>query len=649
MTLNWKANTYKVKYNCNGDSGSIADVNATYGSNITLSDGSVCKKTGYTFSGWNTKADGSGTSYEKSASVKNLTTTNNGTVTLYGKWTPNVCTIKFTTGGGTFTNTSLATTRNVNYGKNVNLYNVTGSGTTSYSSVYAGHTPLSDHEWIVTDYNGGATGLSISSNLGGVSPSYDHGATYNITDLCTNLANASGTVTLAVNWRLNVCTVNYSPNGGKFNTSTPTERKTQYGQSITLSKPDASGSDGYDASKPGYTVGSSWVNGNGTYSTSSAVKATTLCSNLATGDQSVTLNANWTKACYSDGTRGYNKFSDMSPINNKVITVMKNCTDTSGATFNTSASKSSTLYINGNTLTKNSSPIYVTGGTLIIRGNKETDKPPGTLKTTDSTLLVADGGMLWLASNSGTFTSSADKDLIQVTNKAGSTMTIGGGKIFKNSGSGKVIRTYAGVNITGGYICSALDEATVLVGGGSVHTGILRFHGGHIVNLGSGPAISNYSNEETACHETVIDDVETCIPHSVWLNSSGTITSVNGYTLVNHASSAGIHSTDNFVGSVVSYGNSVLYTSSYWTTMAKGTIGYINAQKYPIAAGKTDRISYRNATLDNVSVSSISGICTGTYDGDFKGRTSNLNAAGTGATAMSGGKGYCFGYLCNSK
>ena len=41
---------------------------------------------GYNFKGWNTKADGSGTSYANGASVKNLTTTNGATVTLYAQW-----------------------------------------------------------------------------------------------------------------------------------------------------------------------------------------------------------------------------------------------------------------------------------------------------------------------------------------------------------------------------------------------------------------------------------------------------------------------------------------------------------------------------------------------------------------------------------
>ena len=44
---------------------------------------------GYTFAGWNTKADGTGTSYSNGASVKNLTSTCSGTFNLYAQWTAN--------------------------------------------------------------------------------------------------------------------------------------------------------------------------------------------------------------------------------------------------------------------------------------------------------------------------------------------------------------------------------------------------------------------------------------------------------------------------------------------------------------------------------------------------------------------------------
>ncbi len=81
------ANTYTVTYNKNSSSasGSMTASSHTYGTakNLTANGFS---RSGYTFNGWNTKSDGSGTSYSNKASVINLTSTHQGNVTLYAKW-----------------------------------------------------------------------------------------------------------------------------------------------------------------------------------------------------------------------------------------------------------------------------------------------------------------------------------------------------------------------------------------------------------------------------------------------------------------------------------------------------------------------------------------------------------------------------------
>ena len=78
----WKANTYTVKYNANGGAGTTADSSHTYGTAKALTANGFTR-TSYKFKNWNTKADGSGTSYKDKQSVKNLTTTDGATVTLY--------------------------------------------------------------------------------------------------------------------------------------------------------------------------------------------------------------------------------------------------------------------------------------------------------------------------------------------------------------------------------------------------------------------------------------------------------------------------------------------------------------------------------------------------------------------------------------
>lgn len=82
---NWKPNAYTVKFDANGGAGVMADEAMTYDEAKNLTANSYTRK-GYTFTGWNTKADGEGTSYTNKASAKNLTSVNNGTVTLYAQW-----------------------------------------------------------------------------------------------------------------------------------------------------------------------------------------------------------------------------------------------------------------------------------------------------------------------------------------------------------------------------------------------------------------------------------------------------------------------------------------------------------------------------------------------------------------------------------
>ncbi|MBQ8228370.1 MAG: InlB B-repeat-containing protein [Clostridia bacterium] len=97
----WKANSYKIAFNGNGStSGSMSNLAMTYGSAKNLT-ANAFSKTGYTFNGWNTKADGKGTAYADKASVKNLTSTKDGTVTLYAQWKANSYKIAFNGNGAT--------------------------------------------------------------------------------------------------------------------------------------------------------------------------------------------------------------------------------------------------------------------------------------------------------------------------------------------------------------------------------------------------------------------------------------------------------------------------------------------------------------------------------------------------------------------
>ena len=84
-TANWTINTYRVKFNSNGGTGNMNDMNFTYGIAQALTSNAF-EKSGYYFYGWNTKADGTGTRYVNEQEVNNLTTVNNDEIILYAEW-----------------------------------------------------------------------------------------------------------------------------------------------------------------------------------------------------------------------------------------------------------------------------------------------------------------------------------------------------------------------------------------------------------------------------------------------------------------------------------------------------------------------------------------------------------------------------------
>lgn len=80
--------TYTVTFDANGGEGSMAAQKFTVGEAQPL-QANAFTRTDYSFTGWNTKKDGSGTDYADEAIVKDLATTAGATVTLYAHWTPN--------------------------------------------------------------------------------------------------------------------------------------------------------------------------------------------------------------------------------------------------------------------------------------------------------------------------------------------------------------------------------------------------------------------------------------------------------------------------------------------------------------------------------------------------------------------------------
>ena len=82
----WRANAYKVAFDANKGTGTMVDEMFAYDRPQALTENGF-KRDGYTFTGWNTKPDGSGDGYADGQEVLNLTAKDGGTVTLYARWT----------------------------------------------------------------------------------------------------------------------------------------------------------------------------------------------------------------------------------------------------------------------------------------------------------------------------------------------------------------------------------------------------------------------------------------------------------------------------------------------------------------------------------------------------------------------------------
>ena len=148
---------------------------------------SAFEREGYSFAGWNTAADGTGTAYADGAEVSNLTAEDRATVTLYAQWAV-AHKVTFDSTGGSAVDTQLV-----------------GDGEKASAPANPTRTGYTFAGWR-TDATGGAA--------------YDF-----------NTAPVTGDLTLYAQWTPNTYTVTFNSNGGTPVTSV----NVQYGQ--TVAKP----------------------------------------------------------------------------------------------------------------------------------------------------------------------------------------------------------------------------------------------------------------------------------------------------------------------------------------------------------------------------------------------------------------------------
>ena len=313
---------YKVAYDGNGNTGGAVPVDATSyetGDTATvLGNTGSLSRTGYTFAGWNTAANGSGTSYNGGDTFA----MGSSNVTLYAQWTAIDYTVTYD--GNTNTGGSVPV--------DGNTYNITNTVTVR------GNTG----SLTKTGYN--FSGWNTAANGSGTS--YNGGDTF---------AMGSSNVTLYAQWTAIPYSVTYNGNNNTGG-AVPTDGTIyHYGDTVTVQGNTGS------LSRIGYTF-AGWntaANGSGTsYSGGDTFGVT--------GD--ITLYAQWTAIDYTVTYNGNTNTGGSVPVDGNTYNITNTVTvrgNTGSLTktgynfsgWNTAANGSGTSYNGGDTFAMGSSNV----------------------------------------------------------------------------------------------------------------------------------------------------------------------------------------------------------------------------------------------------------------------------------------------------
>lgn len=199
---------YKIKYNANGGTGIMEDSYHTYNEEKNLNPNNFTR-TGHTFKNWNSKEDGTDTSYDDQQTIQNLTIENGKTINLYAQWNANTYTITYDGNGG-----------------NSETWGTTWSDTVTYGESYYTESnwyTLTGHTFIGWNEKADGTGTDWTNWI-------DKAWTWTYTK----------NLTLYAQWNINTYDVKFDANGG---TGAPSKQTKTYGTDLILSstKPTRNG------------------------------------------------------------------------------------------------------------------------------------------------------------------------------------------------------------------------------------------------------------------------------------------------------------------------------------------------------------------------------------------------------------------------
>ena len=203
-------NLYTISYNANGGSNAPGDQSKIENKSISLSS-SEPTRDGYTFVNWNTKKDGSGTTYKAGASYNS-----NADLTLYAQWRINKVYIKLDANGGSVrgstTNGSCSTNNNVincSWNDSEVFHTINYGGSLDSAGLANYNNP--EYLYITRDnyfvYSSDVWICDSSSGCSTVGKTFDQDKAYKASEFC-DASNGDCTVTLKVNWKKIDTTIN---------------------------------------------------------------------------------------------------------------------------------------------------------------------------------------------------------------------------------------------------------------------------------------------------------------------------------------------------------------------------------------------------------------------------------------------------------
>lgn len=337
VDLSWKTNAYTLTFDGNGgtpaESSRRVNYNAAYG---TLPGAS---RTGHTFAGWNTKADGSGTQVTASTLMGAANTT------IYAQWTINQYTATFDANGGTSANPgtikknynselgTLPTTSRTGYTFNGWYTAKSGGSKISATTKLTGNVTYYA-QWTINQYtatfdaNGGSAAnpgtikKNYNSELGTLPTTSRTGHTFDGWytaksggSKISTTTKLTGNVTYYARWTANTYKITYNANGGSGAPSATTYTYASSGTTkLSSTKPTKSGytflgwSLSSSASSASYSAGQNWSLSNASNYTLYAVWS---------GPNTITINYYSNYADYMANDLGYG--TGVSSGTNKLI------------------------------------------------------------------------------------------------------------------------------------------------------------------------------------------------------------------------------------------------------------------------------------------------------------------------------------------